>query len=105
MDSNSLPPSNLSPAQRKAFNSHLNDLWDDYQEQLKSNFADMANIGGRPAGSITAACFLSRFAGKFSWAHLDIAGTAWKSGADKGATGRPVPLLAHFLLERAGKLH
>ena len=80
-------------------------LWDDYQEQLKSNFADMANIGGRPAGSITAACFLSRFAGKFSWAHLDIAGTAWKSGADKGATGRPVPLLAHFLLERAGKLH
>ena len=80
-------------------------LWDDYQEQLKSNFADMANIGGRPAGSITAACFLSRFGGKFSWAHLDIAGTAWKSGADKGATGRPVPLLAHFLLERAGKLH
>lgn len=80
-------------------------LWDDYQEQLKSNFADMANIGGRPAGSITAACFLSRFAGKFSWAHLDVAGTAWKSGADKGATGRPVPLLTHFLLARAGKLH
>ncbi len=80
-------------------------LWDDYQEQLKSNFADMANIGGRPAGSVTAACFLSRFAGKFAWAHLDIAGTAWKSGAEKGATGRPVPLLAYFLLERAGKLH
>ncbi len=79
-------------------------LWDDYQEQLKSNFADMANIGGRPAGSVTAACFLSRFAKKFSWAHLDIAGTAWKSGAEKGATGRPVSLLAHFLLERAGKL-
>ena len=80
-------------------------LWDDYQEQLKSNFADMANIGGRPAGSVTAACFLSRFTKKFAWAHLDIAGTAWKSGADKGATGRPVPLLVHFLLERAGKLH
>ena len=80
-------------------------LWDDYQEQLKSNFADMANIGGRPAGSVTAACFLSRFAKKFAWAHLDIAGTAWKSGAEKGATGRPVPLLVHFLLERAGKLH
>ena len=78
-------------------------LWDDYQEQLKSNFADMANIGGRPAGSVTAACFLSRFAKKFPWAHLDIAGTAWKSGADKGATGRPVPLLAHFLLNRIGK--
>jgi leucyl aminopeptidase len=79
-------------------------LWDDYQEQLKSNFADLANIGGRPAGSITAACFLSRFAGKFAWAHLDVAGTARKSGADKGATGRPVPLLTHFLLARAGKL-
>jgi leucyl aminopeptidase len=77
-------------------------LWDDYQEQLKSNFADMANIGGRPAGSITAACFLSRFAKKFDWAHLDIAGTAWVSGKHKGATGRPVPLLTHFLLKRAG---
>ena len=79
-------------------------LWADYQEQLKSNFADLANIGGRPAGSVTAACFLSRFAGKFAWAHLDIAGTAWKSGTDKGATGRPVPLLTNFLLSRAGKL-
>ncbi|GAB4176760.1 MAG: leucyl aminopeptidase [Rhodocyclaceae bacterium] len=76
-------------------------LWDDYQEQLKSNFADMANIGGRPAGSVTAACFLSRFAAKYRWAHLDIAGTAWKSGKEKGATGRPVPLLAHWLIERA----
>lgn len=76
-------------------------LFDDYQEQLKSNFADMANIGGRPAGTITAACFLSRFAEKFAWAHLDIAGTAWRSGKDKGATGRPVPLLSHFLIERA----
>ena len=77
-------------------------LWDDYQEQLKSNFADMANIGGRPAGSVTAACFLSRFAKKYRWAHLDIAGTAWKSGREKGATGRPVPLLSQFLIGRAG---
>lgn len=76
-------------------------LWDDYQEQLKSNFADMANIGGRAGGSITAACFLSRFARKYDWAHLDIAGTAWRSGRDKGGTGRPVPLLTHFLLRRA----
>jgi leucyl aminopeptidase len=78
-------------------------LWDDYQEQLKSNFADFANIGGRPAGAVTAACFLARFAGKFKWAHLDIAGTAWKSGKEKGATGRPVPLLTQFLLHRAGR--
>jgi leucyl aminopeptidase len=76
-------------------------MWDDYQEQLKSNFADMGNIGGRAGGSITAACFLSRFAKKFDWAHLDIAGTAWKSGAEKGATGRPVPLLMHWLSKRA----
>ncbi len=76
-------------------------LWDDYQEQLKSNFADMANIGGRPAGSVTAACFLSRFAKKFDWAHLDIAGTAWKSGKEKGSTGRPVALLTSFLMKRA----
>jgi len=78
-------------------------LWDDYQEQLKSNFADMANIGGRPAGSVTAACFLSRYAKKFDWAHLDIAGTAWKSGKEKGSTGRPVALLASFLMKRAEK--
>jgi leucyl aminopeptidase len=77
--------------------------WDDYQDQLKSNFADMANIGGRAGGSITAACFLSRFAKKFEWAHLDIAGTAWKSGKDKGSTGRPVPLLTHFLMQRSGE--
>ena len=76
-------------------------VWDDYQEQLKSNFADFANIGGRPAGAVTAACFLARFAGKFKWAHLDIAGTAWKSGKEKGATGRPVPLLTQFLIGRA----
>ncbi|MBP6095204.1 MAG: leucyl aminopeptidase [Methyloversatilis sp.] len=76
-------------------------IWEDYQEQLKSNFADMGNIGGRPAGSITAACFLARFTKKYKWAHLDIAGTAWKSGKEKGATGRPVSLLVHFLIERA----
>ena len=80
-------------------------LWDDYQELLKSPFADMANIGGRYGGAISAACFLSRFTKKFDWAHLDIAGTAWKSGADKGATGRPVPMLTHYLLQRAGKLN
>ena len=74
---------------------------DSYQEQLKSNFADMANIGGAPAGSITAACFLERYTKKYTWAHLDIAGTAWKSGAAKGATGRPVPLLTNFLINRA----
>jgi leucyl aminopeptidase len=74
-------------------------LWDEYQEQLDSNFADIANIGGRDAGTITAACFLSRFAKKYKWAHLDIAGTAWKSGAEKGATGRPVPLLTQFILD------
>ena len=78
-------------------------LWDDYQEQLKSNFADFANIGGRPAGSVTAACFLSRFTSRFDWAHLDIAGTAWRSGKEKGATGRPVPLLMTFLMRRAGR--
>jgi len=76
-------------------------LWDDYQDQLKSNFADFANIGGRPAGSVTAACYLARFAKNFTWAHLDIAGTAWKSGREKGATGRPVPLLTEFLVARA----
>src|SRR5262245_730751 len=76
-------------------------LWEDYQEQLRSNFADFANIGGRPAGAVTAACFLARFTKKFKWAHLDIAGVAWRSGKEKGATGRPVPLLAQFLINRA----
>jgi leucyl aminopeptidase len=75
-------------------------LWDDYREQLKSNFADMANIGGRPAGTITAAAFLSEFTKDYPWAHLDIAGTAWVSGKDKAATGRPVPLLTEFILQR-----
>ncbi|MFN7848325.1 MAG: leucyl aminopeptidase [Burkholderiales bacterium] len=74
---------------------------EDYQELLKSPFADMANIGGRWAGAVTAACFLARFTKKYDWAHLDIAGTAWKSGANKGATGRPVGLLVEFLKQRA----
>jgi leucyl aminopeptidase len=73
---------------------------DDYGEALKSNFADMANVGPRAGGAITAAMFLKRHASKFPWAHLDIAGTAWKSGASKGGTGRPVPLLTHFVLGR-----
>ncbi len=73
-----------------------------YNEQLKSNFADMANIGGPAGGSITAACFLERYTKKYTWAHLDIAGTAWKSGSAKGSTGRPVPLLTTFLMNRAG---
>lgn len=76
-------------------------LWDEYQKQLDSNFADIANIGGREAGSVTAACFLSRFTEKYKWAHLDIAGTAWLQGAAKGATGRPVPLLTEYLLNHA----
>ncbi len=75
-------------------------IWEEYQEQLKSNFADVANIGGKDAGTITAACFLSRFTESFQWAHLDIAGTAWRSGNNKGATGRPVPLLCQYLLNR-----
>jgi leucyl aminopeptidase len=76
-------------------------LDDAYQEQLKSNFADMANIGGPPAGAVTAACFLSRFTKSYSWAHLDIAGTAWRGGKDKGSTARPVPLLVQYLLNQA----
>jgi leucyl aminopeptidase len=70
----------------------------DYAEGLKSKFADMANVAGRAAGSVTAAKFLQKFAGKMPWAHLDIAGTAWRSGAQKGATGRPVALLLEYLL-------
>ncbi len=76
-------------------------LWEEYQEQLKSNFADLANIGGKDAGTITAACFLANFTEDFRWAHLDIAGTAWRTGSAKGATGRPVPLLTQYLLNRA----
>jgi leucyl aminopeptidase len=76
-------------------------LDEEYDDLLKSNFADMANIGGRAGGSITAAKFLQRYTAKYPWAHLDIAGTAYRSGANKGATGRPVPLLTHFVLGRA----
>jgi len=76
-------------------------IWEEYQEQLKSNFADLANIGGPDGGSITAAVFLSKFTEKFRWAHIDIAGTAWRTGAGKGATGRPVPLLSQYLIDRA----
>ncbi|MCX7274468.1 MAG: leucyl aminopeptidase [Burkholderiales bacterium] len=76
-------------------------LDEEYGEGLKSNFADVANVGGRAGGSITAACFLARFARQFDWAHLDIAGTAWRSGAAKGSSARPVPLLTQFLIDRA----
>jgi leucyl aminopeptidase len=89
-----------------ASRSALDPTWrmpldDEYDEGLKSHFADMANIAGRAGGAITAAKFLQRYTAKYPWAHLDIAGTAWKSGAAKGATGRPVPLLTHFVLARA----
>jgi len=92
----------LADALIKAGQDGLDPAWrmplqEDYQEQLKSPFADMANIGGRAAGSVTAACFLWRFTKAYRWAHLDIAGTAWKSGAAKGASGRPVSLLVEFL--------
>ena len=76
-------------------------VWREYQRQLRSNFADFANVGSRAAGAVTAACFLARFAGKFKWAHLDVAGTAWRTGAAKGATGRPAPLLFQYLLDQA----
>lgn len=76
-------------------------MWEDYTKQLKSNFADLANIGGRNAGAVTAACFLNEFTEAYDWAHLDVAGTAWHSGGNKGSTGRPVPLLVEFLIGRA----
>ena len=76
-------------------------LWPEYAEALKSNFADVANVGGREAGAITAAAFLARFAKSYRWAHLDVAGTAWRSGREKGATGRPTRLLVQYLLDRA----
>ena len=76
-------------------------LDEEYQKQLDSNFADIGNIGGPEAGSVTAACFLSRFTESYPWAHLDIAGTAWAGGAQKGASGRPVALLTRYLLDKA----
>ncbi len=78
-------------------------LWEEYQPLLDSNFADIANIGGKYGGAITAACFLSRFTQKYPWAHLDIAGVAWLQGKEKGATGRPVALLSQLLIERSGQ--
>ncbi len=96
----------LAQALQAAGDAALDPCWrmpvdDDYDEALKSNFADMANVGPRQGGAITAAMFLKRFAAKLRWAHLDIAGTAWKSGPAKGATGRPVGLLTHFVLDQA----
>jgi leucyl aminopeptidase len=86
-----------------ASQSSLDPCWrmpmdDEYDEGLKSNFADMGNVGPRAGGAITAAMFLKRYTSVYRWAHLDIAGTAWKSGSAKGSTGRPVPLLTHFVL-------
>ena len=78
-------------------------LWDDYQEQLQEQFRRHRQHRRPSRRRVTAACFLSRFARKFNWAHLDIAGTAWKSGKEKGSTGRPVPLLTQFLIKRAAK--
>jgi len=100
------PDDTLAAELLAAGNAALDTCWrmpldEEYDESLKSNFADMANIGGRPGGAITAAMFLKRFTGKLRWAHLDIAATAWKSGAAKGATGRPVGLLTHWVLSQA----
>ena len=79
-------------------------LGEEFDRQLKSNFADFANVGGREGGAVTAACFLGRFTAGMRWAHLDIAGTAWRSGSKKGSTGRPVPMLTEFVLQQAGVL-
>lgn len=100
------PDDNLANELFKAGQNTLDTAWrmpldEEYHEQLKSNFADMANIGGPPAGSVTAACFLQKYTKAYTWAHLDIAGTAWRSGKTKGATGRPVPLLTEFVMKRA----
>ena len=100
------PNDSLADALIEAGRQSMDPVWrmpldEAYQDQLKSNFADMANIGGPPAGAVTAACFLSRFAKAYPWAHLDIAGTAWKGGKEKGATGRPVPLLMQYLINKA----
>ena len=97
----------LAAEMLEASQASLDPCWrlpldEEYDEALKSNFADMGNVGGRAGGAITAAMFLRRFTAKYPWAHLDIAGTAWKSGTAKGATGRPVGLLTHFVLARAG---
>jgi leucyl aminopeptidase len=100
------PDDALAAELQQAGDRSLDPCWrmpldDEYEEGLKSHFADMGNVGSRAGGAVTAAMFLKRFTSKLRWAHLDIAGTAWKSGAAKGATGRPVPLLTHFVLGRA----
>lgn len=95
-----LAESLLEASQKTADRAWRLPLWAEYDEQLKSNFADMANIGGREAGTITAACFLARYTKTMRWAHLDIAGVAYKTGAEKGATGRPVSLLVQHLIEQ-----
>ncbi len=100
------PDDDLAGELLAASKAALDPLWrlpldDEYADGLKSNFADVGNVGSRAGGAITAAMFLKRFTGKYRWAHIDIAGTAWKSGAAKGATGRPVPLLTHFVLSQA----
>ena len=100
------PDDALAAELQQAGEAALDPCWrmpldEEYDDGLKSNFADMGNVGPRAGGAITAAMFLKRYAGKYPWAHLDIAGTAWKSGAAKGATGRPVPLLTQFVLGRA----
>ena len=97
---------NLSDLIMKAGEDSLDRAWKmpmggEYEAQLNSNFADIANIGGRAGGSITAACFLGKFTKNMNWAHLDIAGTAWVSGAKKGSTGRPVPLLSEFIIQQS----
>jgi leucyl aminopeptidase len=92
----------LAAGQRAGDRAWQLPLWEEYQAQLDSPFADMANIGGREGGAITAACFLSRFARNLKWAHLDVAGTAYRGGKAKGSTGRPVPLLAQFLIDSVG---
>jgi leucyl aminopeptidase len=80
-------------------------LWEEYQSQLDSPFADMKNVGGMSAGMLTAGCFLSRFMEDQNWAHMDIAGSAWKWGADDGATGRPTGLLTQYLIDQAASPH
>jgi leucyl aminopeptidase len=100
------PHDALAEALARAGDAALDPCWRmpvdaEYDEALKSNFADMANVGPRAGGAITAAMFLKRFTDKLRWAHLDIAGTAWRSGAQKGATGRPVGLLTHYVLAQA----
>jgi len=100
------PDDELADELLQAAKRSLDPAWrmpldEEYAEALKSNFADMGNVGGRPGGAITAAMFLKKFSARYRWAHLDIAGTAWKSGVHKGATGRPVPLLMHYVLSQA----